>query len=850
MVEKNLEEQTDSVSDENTSELQKTSVKKSGNLLHKLFKAAFFIVFSVFIISIIIVTLVIQHLSSDLPDHNQLAQYKPLTVSRLYSYDGKIIAEYAEEKRLFVPIQAMPKLLKNAFIAAEDKNFYNHSGVDFISIFRALITNINNYGKNRPLVGGSTITQQVVKNFLLTNEKSLERKVKEAILAFRISSIFSKDQILELYLNEIYLGARSYGVAAASLNYFNKSIDELEIEEAALLAGLPKAPSTYNPKRNPEKALVRRNYVLDRMLEEKFITKEQYIAANSLPIKLTPRDRIQVTEAEYFAETVRRQIIHKYGKDKLYKNGLSVFTTLNPTFQTYATKALQDGITKYDRRHGYRGPITKLSEIQKDDNLPNKNEFADSIMSSWQEKLQNVSYANLHSGWNLAIVLYIDDTSALIGLKDGNYGTIPLSNLKWAREYIDENTVGQRINFVSDVLNIGDVILVSYDENKQEYWLEQQPEVNGAILVMDPHNGRILAMVGGYDNSSTFNRAIQANRQPGSAFKPFIYLSALGKDDFTPASIIVDAEIEFKMEDGNIWSPKNYSNRYYGPSTLRQGVERSRNAMTVRLSQIIGLNRVTNLAKKLGLYDKTINNYSFVLGSQETNVLKLVNSYASLVNGGKKVNPTLVEYIKDSNGKVIYKRDNRLCRNCNTQIKNNNEIYYKAVAQEIPLMQDNRKQIIDELSAYQMVSILEGVIERGTGRKARSVNKTLGGKTGTTNNSVDSWFIGFSPDLVVGVYVGFDRPKSLGKKETGASVALPIFIDFMKKALEDKQDIPFRVPKDIRLVKIDRNTGVPPNSGTSSSNIITEAFKPSDIVTLQVKQDSNISNDIGKSGIY
>ena len=787
----------------------------------------------------------VRHYGKDLPDYTQLAEYKPLTVSRLYASDGNLLAEYAHEKRLFVPIEAIPKQLINAFISSEDKNFYSHSGIDFVSIIRAAITNFNNIGKNKPLVGGSTITQQVVKNFLLTNEQSIERKVKEAILAFRISQAFPKDRILELYLNEIYLGARSYGVAAASLNYFNKSIDELQIEEAALLAGLPKAPSSYDPRRYPDKALKRRNYVLDRMYDNGYINSRQYEAALNIPIILKDRRQAEITNADYFAEAVRRQMVEKYGENKLYREGLSIHTTLVPEFQEYAHDALRKGLRNYDRRHGWKGVLTKIET---------KNDIEGSFESLWLTKLKKVKKPDNIGDLDIAVVLSVADDKVFIGLEDGATGTIPLSNLKWARKWINDNTRGESIEKASDVLSKGDVILTYYIENSGNYTLEQIPEINGAIVAIDPHNGRVLSMVGGYDHSSSFNRAIQAKRQPGSAFKPFVYLAALVKNTFTPASIIVDAEIEFEIAEDTIWSPKNYSGKYYGPSTLRQGVERSRNAMTVRLAQIIGLQAVADVARKFGIYYNPDYNYSFALGAKETSVIDLVNAYAILVNGGKKVQPTLVEYIQNSSGNVIYKRDKRECDSC--YVQGNSAEMVNSVSLSPPSMVDNREQVVDSSSAYQIVSILEGVVKRGTGMKAKSIGKTLGGKTGTTNDSFDSWFIGFSPDLVVGVYAGFDTPRSMGKKETGASVALPIFIDFMKKALKDKQDIPFRVPKDINLVRIDKNSGKLPSPATRKKDIITEAFKigtapnSNDNYDKELGASNQVSPSLGTGGIY
>lgn len=773
---------------------------------------------------------IVFHYSRDLPDFNQLADYNPPTVTRLYANDGQMLAEYAKEKRLFVPIKAIPARLKNAFIATEDKNFYNNPGIDFISIMRAAVTNLLNYGHNKSLAGGSTITQQVVKNFLLTNEKSLSRKIKEAILAFRITQAFSKDRILELYLNEIYLGNRSYGVAAAALNYFNKSMDELEIEEAAMLAALPKAPSSLNPHNFYEKAKARRNWVIKRMAEEGYISDVEAALAMSSEIVLADRAKIELVNAQFYSDSVKQELYDMYGEDKIMEGGLVVHTNLVPKYQKIAEEALMQGLIDYDRRHGWRGAIQNIS------------------LDNWQEQLAQINAPETIKKLSVAVVRELNDSDTKIGLKDGTEGTIPLKDVLWARKFIDRDTIGGSIKKPSDVLKLGDVILVS-DQGNQQYSLEQLPEVNGAIVALNPHTGRVLAMVGGYFyGESQFNRVTQAKRQPGSSFKPFVYLSAL-ENGFAPNSIIVDEEVQLEVnEDMPEWRPQNHSGEYYGPTTLRVGVEKSRNAMTVRLSQLVGIDKIVKIAKRFGINPDPARNFSVALGTAETTLLKLTTAYAILVNGGKKIEPSLIEYIQDSDGKMIYKRDGRTCLDC---IVPEDETNLNDIPP--PELVDNRKAIADPINAYQIVSILEGVIQRGTGSKAKSLNRTLGGKTGTTNASFDAWFLGFNPDLVAGVFVGFDTPQSLGSHEYGSSAALPIWMDFMKQALADKPDIPFRRPAGVKLVKIDAATGLLPSADTPKSKIIYEAFKAGTEPTSSsaaVNNSDGTEDSIVPGGVY
>jgi len=747
------------------------------------------------------------HYSDGLPDYGQLAEYDPPTVTRVHAGDGRLLEEFAVESRVYVPIDAIPRRVINAFLAAEDKNFYSHPGIDLVGIVRAAVQNIRNYTNDRRLVGASTITQQVAKNFLLSNEVSYERKIKEAILAFRIEKAFSKDRILELYLNEIYLGGGSYGVAAAALNYFNKSMDELTIDEAAYLAALPKAPSNYHPVRQREAAIARRNWVVDRMLEEDFITEPEASEARNAPFEVFSREETEFVKADYFTEDVRRILYDLYGESGLYGGGLSVHTTLDPKLQLIAEAALRDGLIAYDRRHGWRGAIGSME-----------------LGDDWAERLAEFDAPAGLDPWQLAAVLDIGGDAANIGLADGSLGTIPMAEVKWARPTLDDQNVGGPANQVADVLGVGDVIAVERvdaDEDGNAYpegtfGLRQIPNVNGALIAMDPHTGRVLAAVGGFSyDMSEFNRATQAYRQPGSAFKPMVYLTAL-ENGFTPAHLVLDAP--FVIDQGGDlgkWKPSNYTDRFYGPSPLRLGIEKSRNLMTVRLAHYVGMDKVATTTEAFGVVDELEEVLAMALGSGETTLLRLTAAYAMLVNGGFRIEPTLIDRVQDKNGVTIYRHDTRECPDCQ-------DVAW--VEQPPPNLADTRMPIADPASVYQVVSMLEGVVLRGTGTKVKAVGRPIAGKTGTTNESFDAWFVGFTPDLAAGVFVGFDEPRTLGAKETGSSAAAPIFRDFMKAALEGKPAIPFRVPSEIRFVHVNRFTGEPVPAGHPDA--VLEAFKP------------------------
>ena len=751
-----------------------------------------------------------------LPDYRQLATYEPPVMTRVHAGDGRLLAEYAVEKRVFVPIGAMPKKLIQAFLAAEDKNFYSHPGIDFSGVVRAILMNLKNLRYSRRLVGASTITQQVAKNFLLTNEVSWRRKIKEAILAFRIERAFPKDRILELYLNKIYLGFGSYGVAAAALNYFNKSLDELSIAELAYIAALPKAPNNYHPIRRRKAARMRRGWVVGRMLEEGFITPDEAESARAKPLLIARRGETEFITAAYFAEEVRRELVAHYGEQQLYKGGLSVHTTIDPKLQVMADKAVRRGLRTYDRRHGYRGPFAQLAEDVPLDTSPD-----------WQRALSRQARPKGLEEWSLAVVLGVDDEVAHIGVEDGIRGRIPMAQLTWARKALEEQKRGSKVRKPADVLARGDLIAVSRLESTNEkepllegfYGLRQIPLINGGLIAIDPHTGRVLAMTGGYSSElSEFNRVIQARRQPGSAFKPFVYLAALD-EGYTPSTLILDAPFVIDQGAGlPKWRPANYTKKFYGPSTMRLGIEKSRNLMTVRLAQTIGMDKVAKYAKRFGIVDSLPETLAMSLGAGETTLMRLTTAYAMLVNGGKRITPTLIDRIQDRNGKTVFRHDARECNNCRVEFW---------TGQPPPDVPDIRNQVTDAGSAYQIVAMLEGVVKRGTGRRISKVGKPLAGKTGTTNQERDTWFIGFSPDLAVGVFAAFDTPKPLGRRETGSSVAAPIFRDFMAAALEHEPAIPFRIPPSIRLVRVDARSGRLAISGTR--NVILEAFKPGTI---------------------
>jgi penicillin-binding protein 1A len=783
-------------------------------------------------------TWMIWQYQKDLPDYSALQDYEPPVMTRVQAADGALLAEYAKERRLYIPIQAVPSLVKNAFISAEDKNFYEHGGIDFGGVARAVVTNLENYGKRRPQ-GASTITQQVAKNFLVGSETTINRKIKEALLAIRIERAYSKDKILELYLNEIYLGLGAYGIAAASLIYFDKSVHELTLEEAAYLAALPKAPTTLHPYRQRERAIERRNYVIDRMVENGYATREDGERAKKAPLNVISRPiGAHIFAAEYFAEEVRREIYERYGEKKLYEGGLSVRTTLNPKLQLMAKKALSDGLVRFDEAKGWRGAPANIQ-----------------WSGDWGAKLADQRALNDIS-WRLALVLEVSDQAAKIGLQPGRgrdgqltaereTGTIPLDAVKWAK-WADGPERGKAIAKVGQVLRVGDVVYVEPLAGKdgqpiQGQWrLKQVPEVEGALLAMDPWTGRVLAIVGGFSyDESQFNRATQALRQPGSSFKPFVYATALD-NGYTPSSVILDAPVEISQGPGMpTWKPENYERQFYGPQTIRFAVEQSRNVMTVRIAQDMGMPLIAEYAKRFGVYDDMLPVLSMALGAGETTLLRMVSGYSMFDNGGRRIKPTLIDRIQDRYGRTIFRHDERECTGCNAD---------KWANQQEPTLVDKRPVVLDPMTAYQITSIMEGVVQRGTGTALRVLNRPIAGKTGTTNDEKDVWFIGFTPDLVVGAYIGYDKPRHLGAGQTGGHTAAPIVRDFMKMALGDSPAQPFRVPPGIKLIRINVKTGL--RAGPSDDRVILEAFKPGtappdSYSVIGLSDDSNVNMPFG-----
>ncbi len=754
------------------------------------FSLKFVIIFSTTIIFFIFSTL--WYFSVGLPDYKKLSNYQPPISSRVYSEDNKLIAEYALEKRLFIPYDSIPEKVVNAFLSAEDKNFFSHPGVDAKGILRAVIKNIKNISQNKRLEGASTITQQVAKNFLLTNEVSLKRKVKEAILAFRIERAYTKERILELYLNQIYLGQGTYGIAAASLEYFDKSIKELNYSEAALLAALPKAPSKYNPYKYPKVAKFRRNLVLENLEENKFLSKKQLIEFKNSKLNLKQRKIEIVNEANSYTEEVRRTVKNIYGFEKLYSQGLSISTPLNINFQIQALKSLRKGIEEYDRRRGWRGPITNK--------VKNKN---------WEKLISNLKL-DPTLNWDIAEITSLSENKINFKLinKKNIYGKIFPKNYKW--------TIRNKKS-LEKVHEQGDLIFV---KKANDIWsIKQYPKVNGGIVVLDPFTGNVLALVGGFNfKTSEFNRVTQAKRQPGSAFKPIVYAAAL-ENGFAPNSIILDAPfVESQGVGLKNWKPENYGKKFYGPSTLRKGIEYSRNLMTVRIAKILGLQEILNLSKKLNIYDEIPELLSMSLGAAETTLINLTSAYAPFVNGGEKIEPKLISRIQDRRGKTIFKPKERKCTGCDKFI--NEEI-------ELPKIESNNQKVLSKETAYQMTSILQGAVQRGTAKKLKSLKVPLAGKTGTTNDNYDAWFIGFSSNLVIGVYVGYDSPKTLGKYETGSKAALPIFKDFVEKTLYKEDFKEFSIPENIYLTSLNYDTGLKSEAG--EKNVIIEALKKKDI---------------------
>ena len=754
----------------------------------------------------------------DLPSHKFLAQYKPPTISRIYSAEGKIIDEFAKERRLFTPANEIPSLIKHAFISAEDKNFYNHPGYDLRGILSALVDAVQSRGKR--IRGASTITQQVMKNFLLDGSRRAERKVKEIILATRIEGSLSKEQILELYLNEIFLGQNSYGVTAASQTYFNKTLDELAPNEAAFLAALPKAPSDYHPVREKKRLLERRNYVLKEMFQNDYLSKEVYEYELTQPIKSVQGQdytgfRSELPSRNYFTDEIRRQLSRTFGEEEFFTGGMTVRSTFDPFLQQRAALALQRGLEKYDRIQGvWRGTGKKIPfEILSDE-------------KKWQESLASLKLPrdiNLDGQWIPAAILGIENSKLRIGIEGiketaaGNW--IPPSDITWVRKFLNSGKLVDVSGKFSDFLNLGDVVLVrklnDQDGNFVRWSLRQVSEVQGAFMAMDVNNGRVIAMQGGFSyESSVFNRATQANRQPGSSFKPFVYASALDSG-YSPATVVIDAPIEIDTPQG-LWRPKNYNDKFYGPTPLRTGIEMSRNLMTIRLAREVGLDIIANYAEKFGVYDDMKEFLANSLGSEETTLYRMVAAYAMFANGGERVMPTLVDRIQDRYGKTIYKHDQRICLDCgidNLSLGN------------VPTILTNRERVMDRTTAYQLTSMMEGVVSRGTAKRTVNLSVPTAGKTGTTNEAKDVWFLGFTSNIVAGCYIGHDIPRPMGKRSGGGSMCGPVFNEFMSTITEIYGGADFVIPEGGKFIKIDRYSGERLSDDAEGENVVSEFFR-------------------------
>ena len=765
----------------------------------KIIKNILLVITSLLLLSLVTVLIVLWTFSNSIPDYRFLKNYKPPVSSKMYSGEGDLVADFSKEKRIFVPFEAIPKNVINSFLSAEDKNFFSHPGVDAKGLMRAVINNIDNVLNSKRLEGASTITQQVAKNFLLTNEVSINRKIKEAILAFRIERALTKERILELYLNQIYLGSGAYGVAAASLEYFDKSIKELNYNEAALLAALPKAPSKYNPYRNMDLAKFRRNLVLNNLFENNLISEKKYLEFKDNPIQLKKIKKVFLEDAQYYIEDVRKNIINQLTYEKVYKQGYNINTPINLKFQKIVTRSLRNGLIAYDKRKGWRGPLKNIKYTK-----------------NWVEKIEKNFRLEKSIAWKIAIVKKVNQFDAEIETENYLKGIIEYKDISWTKKDF------------RDLLKKGDIIYVK-KINKNFFSLEQLPKINGGAVVMDPFTGRVLALSGGFSfRNSEFNRASQALRQPGSAFKPFVYAVAL-ENKYTPSSLVLDAPLVLDQGvDLKKWKPENYGKKFYGPSTLRVGLEKSRNLMTVRIAKNLGIDKIADFSKAMGIYEQPEELLSISLGSAETTLLNLTSAYCSFVNGGKLIKPILIDRIQDGEGNTIINNENRKCTNCDK---------ISFTSKEFPKIEDYYQQLLSPQTAYQVTSLLQGVVQRGTGKKLKKLGLNLAGKTGTTNDNTDAWFIGFTSNLVIGVYVGMDNPEPLGKFETGSKAALPIFEEFVKKAIKKSDARPFKVPEDITLMVIDPNTGN--KAKFSSKNTIIESYKSKNVFNGKILYSNN-----------
>ncbi len=754
--------------------------------------------------------------SKDLPDVETLSQYAPATISRVYSGEGRLIDEFAHERRIFVASSEIPDLVKQAFISAEDKNFYSHRGYDPMGMLSAA----RDVFRGRDLRGASTITQQVMKNFLLSSDRTAERKIKELILASRVEAAMNKDKILELYLNEIFLGQNSYGVAAAAQSYYNKSLSELSVSEVAYLAALAQRPGNLHPVRQMDAAVSRRNYVLREMFENGYIDRATYESAKEEPLKTVQNgdyERFQASlpPRNYFTDEIRRQLSSTFGEEEFFSGGLTIRATVDPELQEIAAIALRNGLEKYDRDQGvWRGTGKVLTDEQMADE------------ATWRAALAEVEVPRDVPGWFPAVVLQVGESSARIGIEgveddaDGHF--IPPDDVTWARKRLEDGSLGRRARVAGDLLTKGDVVLVramtkDSDGSFIRWTLRQVPEVEGGFMAMDVHNGRVLAMQGGFSyQDSELNRATQALRQPGSSFKPFVYSAALDSG-FTPASIIIDAPIEVNTPEG-VWRPKNSSNRFYGPTPMRTGIEQSRNLMTIRLAQEITMYAVANYAERFGVYDRMQPFLANALGAQETTLFRMVAAYSMLANGGERVEPTLVDRVQDRWGRTIYRHDQRVCEDCGDPA---------LPPGDAPLISSTRERVIDAITAYQITSMMEGVVKRGSGSGVR-LPVPVAGKTGTTNDAKDVWFIGFTSNIAAGCYLGYDQPRSLGPGAFGGTLCVPIFQAFMEEAIKRYGGSRFKVPPGGYFRNIDRFTGMPVPDGVSGPNVIAEYFRQGD----------------------
>lgn len=754
----------------------------------------------------------------DLPSHEALAQYTPPTISRIYSGEGRMIDEFAKERRLFTPAEEIPDLVKYAFISAEDKNFYTHKGYDARGIAAAAVEAVRSRGQS--VRGASTITQQVMKNFLLGGERRIERKIKEIILATRVEQTLSKEQILELYMNEIFLGQNSYGVTAAAQTYFNKTLGELSPHEAATLASMPKAPGKFHPVRNKERVLARRNFVLKEMSENGYITEAAYLAQKELPLRSVQNGDFESFKSalpprDYFTDEIRRQLSRDFGEEQFFSGGMTVRATVDPDLQIKAAEALRRGLEDYDRKQGvWRGTGVTIP--------------ADQLGSeeAWRAALAEADVPRditLNGKWHPAVVLRQGNNDVRIGIEgvdedeDGHW--IIGKDVTWAAPLLEDDKVGRKAKNAPDLLNVGDVVLVralTKDEDGSfvRWTLRQVPEIQGGFMAMDVNTGRVIAMQGGFSyQHSVFNRTTQAQRQPGSSFKPFVYAAALDSG-YSPATIVIDAPIEVNTPQG-LWRPKNSSNKFYGPTPLRTGIEQSRNLMTIRLAQEVGMDVIANYAERFGVYDDMGQFLANSLGADETTLYKMVAAYAMFANGGERVEPTLVDRIQDRYGQTIYRHDQRDCVEC--------ELAELPVDQS-PRIVSNRARVMDETTAYQLTSMMKGVVDRGTATNIR-VGVPIAGKTGTTNDSRDVWFVGFSSNIVAGCYMGHDNPRPLGRGAYGGTMCGPVFAEFMKEAVQRYGGGAFEVPEGGRFIKIDRFTGERLPDEASGEAVVAEFFR-------------------------